>query len=77
MAKICTKKKRNHRIAVIPLTFDKVKLFQSNLCAFALELSLQFICLCLGNAFLNDLRSAVNDFLSFLQAKTGQLHERP
>ena len=48
-------------------------LFQSNLCALCLELCLQLLSLSLGCALLNYLRSAVNYFLSFLQAKTSCL----
>ena len=47
------------------------QLFQSNLSAFSIQLLLDIFSFFLGNAFLQNLRSAVYNFLSFLQAQTG------
>ena len=49
------------------------ELLQSDSCALSLELSLDLISLCLADSFLEDLRSGLDCFLRFLQAKAGDL----
>ncbi len=48
-------------------------LFKLYFCAYFLELSCHSFSFCLGEAFLNGVGSAVNEFLSFLETETGEL----
>ena len=51
----------------------KAKLLELNLSAGLFELSLEFLSLCLSNAFLNSLRSSLNQLLSLLKTKTADV----
>ena len=48
-------------------------LFELDFCANFLELSCHSFSFSLGEAFLNGVRSTVNEFLSFLEAQAGEL----
>ena len=50
----------------------QVKLLDLDLCASFLELGSDLLGLVLGDAFLEVLRSAIDEFLGFLQAQAGQ-----
>ena len=56
-----------------PVTWGQVKLFKFNFSASLFELLLEALGVSLRETFLNNARSAVNEFLSFLEAKTGEL----
>ncbi len=59
-----------------PVTCGQVKLFKFNFSASLFELLLEALGISLGETFLNNAGSAVNEFLGFLEAKTGKfLHE--
>ena len=65
------KSKHNQTVVLVSLKVNcKVKLLEFNLCASLFELSLESFSVSSWNCFLNSLRSVINDFLSFLKAKT-------
>ncbi len=56
-----------------PVTWRQVKLFKFNFSASLFELLLEALGVSLRDTFLNNAGSAVNEFLSFLEAKTSEL----
>ena len=56
-----------------PKSKSEERLLEGDLCADFFDLCLDCLCLFLGDAFLDVLGSALNEFLSFLQAQAGDL----
>ena len=67
------KKRPSRRRVFLTANLKRVELLEGNSSASLFELGLDFLSLVLGNAFLDSLRSILDNFLGFLEAETGDL----